>query len=56
MSERPNARRKIPVGRIVRFLSSLIRRSKDGFTVEERRAIAADLLDLSAHILADLND
>lgn len=56
VSERPNARRKIPVGRIVRFLSSLIRRSKDGFTVEERRAIAADLLDLSAHILAELND
>ncbi len=47
---------RIPVPRLVRFISSLIRKSKNGFTPDERREIAADLLDLAGAILHDLDE
>ncbi len=47
---------KIPVGKIIRFLSSILRKSRDGFTSAERRAIASDLLELAAAIVDGLDD
>ena len=54
--EMKNGNVKIPVPRLVRFISSLIRKSRDGFTPDERREIAADLLDLAGAILHDLGE
>ena len=45
---------KIPVGRIIRLISKVIRLGKGGFTPEERSILVADLLSLAADI-ADLN-
>ena len=51
-----NMNAKIPVGKIIRFLSSILRKSRDGFTSAERRAIASDLLELAATIVDGLDD
>ena len=42
----------VPVARIVRLVTKAIRLGKGGYTHDELRELAADLLDLGATVLA----
>jgi hypothetical protein len=42
----------VPVARIVRLVAKAIRLGRGGYTREELRELAADLLDLGATVLA----
>ncbi len=44
----------IPVQRIVKLLASILKKASGGFSPEERREIAAELLELSGDILKDI--
>lgn len=41
----------VPVGRIIRLVTKAIRLGKGGYTRDELRELAADLLDLGATVL-----
>ena len=46
----------VPVARIVRLVTKAIRLGKGGYTRDELRELAADLLDLGATVLALAGD
>ena len=46
----------IPIARIVRLVTKAIRLGKGGYTREELRELAADLLDLGATVLTLADD
>ena len=41
----------LPIAKIVRLLSKVVRLSRDGLTAAERQEIAGDLLELAAIII-----
>jgi hypothetical protein len=44
-------KQNIPIAKIIRLLSKIVRLSRDGLTSEERQEIAGDLLELAATII-----
>tara|TARA_R100001509_G_C4712421_1_gene163799 strand:- start:91 stop:240 length:150 start_codon:yes stop_codon:yes gene_type:complete len=44
-------KQNLPIGKIIRLLSKIVRLSRDGLTQKERQEIVGDLLELTAVII-----
>jgi len=44
-------KQNLPIAKIIRLLSKIVRLSRDGLNAQERQEIAGDLLELAAIII-----